>query len=98
MFEEDGSWRLDTLSSWTSPETATVQEQFLAVLEACLDRLPANAARVFMMREYLDMDFAEIGAKLRLSEGTTPLHERAASRDAGGWFFPLAATLVRAWR
>jgi RNA polymerase sigma-70 factor (ECF subfamily) len=69
MFDENDRWRSDTLSSWASPESATAQEQFLAVLEACLERLPASTARVFMMREYLDMDVAEVSTTLRLSAG-----------------------------
>jgi len=31
--------------------------------------LPANTARVFLMREFLDLDFGEIATQLGLTEG-----------------------------
>lgn len=36
--------------------------QFWRVFEACLDRLPAAQARVFMMREFLELETPEICA------------------------------------
>lgn len=54
-------------SSWGDPEAALRQEQFWAVFEACLNHLPESTARVFMMREFLELDTDEVCAELKLS-------------------------------
>jgi len=45
---------------WADPEASFEQQQFWKVFEACLDRLPAKTARVFMMREFLGFETEEI--------------------------------------
>lgn len=52
---------------WGNPEATLHQEQFWIVFDACLNHLPPNTARVFMMREFLDFDTAEICAELSIS-------------------------------
>ena len=41
--------------------------QFWSVFEACLDHLPPNTGRVFMMREFLGFDSDEICEQLKIS-------------------------------
>lgn len=53
--------------TWESPEESLHQQQFWLVFRACLDHLPENTARLFMMREFLDLEVEEIGARTGLT-------------------------------
>lgn len=55
IFAADGHFR-ERPSEWGQPESDLRQKQFMAVLDACLERLPAQQGRVFMMREWLELD------------------------------------------
>jgi len=92
LFRANGHWHPNCRpASWVAPEQSLENKQFWAVFEACLDHLPENTARVFMMREMLGLETAEICAQL----GITPnncnviLH-RARTRLRGclesNWF------------
>lgn len=73
LFNDAGAWRTECRpSEWKNPEQALVDEEFWKVFEACLDHLPPNLARVFMMREHLEFDSDEICARLEIS--TSNLH------------------------
>jgi RNA polymerase sigma-70 factor (ECF subfamily) len=50
MFAPDGHWR-ERLADWGDPEDALRQNQFLLVLQRCLDLLPKRLARLFLLRE-----------------------------------------------
>jgi RNA polymerase sigma-70 factor, ECF subfamily len=68
LFKANGHWRPDERpADWGDPEAALHQKQFWAVFEACLEHLPAGTARVFMMREFLELDTGEICRELRIS-------------------------------
>jgi len=43
------------------------QQDFFKTLEICLEKLPAQTARVFMMREWLELSTEEICKELELS-------------------------------
>ncbi|MFC7289231.1 sigma-70 family RNA polymerase sigma factor [Herminiimonas glaciei] len=66
LFTADGHAR-ETPQAWSDP-VATVQEQdFFRVLEICLEKLPAKTARIFMMREWLELETEEICKELGIS-------------------------------
>lgn len=68
FFDQRGHWNdQDKPSTWADPEAALSQKQFWAVFDACLNNLPASTARVFMMREFLDLDTEEICKELAIS-------------------------------
>ena len=69
-FDRRGAW-LETQrpSRWDHPETDMHDRQFLAIFDACLNRLPPQQGRVFMMREVLELDTEEICAELGLTAG-----------------------------
>jgi len=68
LFRPDAHWQAEAQPmAWGDPEAALDQEQFWAVFEACLKHLPANTARVFMMREFLEFDTDEVCAELSIS-------------------------------
>ena len=52
---------------WGSPEATQEQKNFFRVMEACLEKLPAQTARVFMMREWLELSSEEICKELQLT-------------------------------
>lgn len=78
-------------SEWADPDAALAQKEFWNVFDACVHRLPENLARVFMMRELLEFDTAEICAELGISTNNcwVILH-RARTRLRGclehNWF------------
>jgi RNA polymerase sigma-70 factor (TIGR02943 family) len=68
FFDRSGHWtEQDKPSTWADPESALAQKQFWAVFDACLNHLPAATARVFMMREFLELETAEICEQLEIS-------------------------------
>ncbi len=66
LFDHRGHWR-EPPAPWAEPERALEQEQFWTVLQACLDHLPDKPARVFTMREFLDLTTEEICKELAIS-------------------------------
>lgn len=70
LFDRKGMW-LETQrpSRWDHPEKDMYDRQFLAIFDACLNHLPPQQGRVFMMREVLELDTDEICAELGLTAG-----------------------------
>lgn len=94
LFSERGGWREGTRPvAWPNPEESMRTRQFWAVFEACLDHLPANTGRVFMMREFLGFDSDEICQQLAISTGNCHVilkrHGSAIARLARMAYFML---------
>jgi RNA polymerase sigma-70 factor, ECF subfamily len=66
LFAGDGHWR-DMPSAWGNPDTALENSRFRAAFELCLQRLPERTARVFTMREVMDMSTGEICQELQIT-------------------------------
>jgi len=66
LFKADGH-TVDMPRSWGDPEATLEQKDFFRVLDLCLEKLPANTARIFMMREWLELDTEEICKELGIS-------------------------------
>ncbi|HYD94590.1 MAG TPA: sigma-70 family RNA polymerase sigma factor [Noviherbaspirillum sp.] len=66
LFRPDGH-TVDTPRAWGDPDATLEQKDFFRVLELCLEKLPARTARIFMMREWLELDTAEICKELGIS-------------------------------
>jgi RNA polymerase sigma-70 factor (ECF subfamily) len=69
LFDARGHW-IDMPAAWPDPDASLEQKQFFAALEECLARLPAKTAQVFMMREHLGFETADICKELAV----TPTH------------------------
>lgn len=68
VFDQKGMWRdAARPSRWEDPEADLHSSQFLAVFDACLNRLPPQQGRVFMMREVVELETQEICTELGLS-------------------------------
>lgn len=59
LFKAGGAWDAPP-ADWGDPETALGRREFFDVLELCLDRLPPNTGRVFVMREIMELESHEI--------------------------------------
>ena len=69
LFDARGHW-VEMPAAWDDPDASLEQKQFFSVLEQCLERLPVKTAQVFMMREHLGYETADICKEL----GLTPTH------------------------
>jgi RNA polymerase sigma-70 factor (ECF subfamily) len=73
LFDRNGHWQPDERPlAWGNPEACLRESQFWQVFEACLENLPPNQARVFMMHEFVELEAGEICAELELT--TSNLH------------------------
>jgi len=93
-FDAKGHWAPENRpSDWGNPEVELLGKDFWRVFEACLDHLPPDQGRVFMMREFVEMETSEICAEVGIT--TTNLHvlmhrARLRLRNCleGHWFAP----------
>jgi len=69
LFKANGHWRAAP-AAWAMPDEALASAQLLRALEACLQKLPARTRQVFMMREHLGIETAEICKEI----GISPTH------------------------
>ena len=68
QFDERGLWHSGVApATWSSPETHLVSHQFFAVVDICVNKLPDKVARVFSMKELLELEADEVCQTLGLS-------------------------------
>ncbi|WP_294636356.1 sigma-70 family RNA polymerase sigma factor [uncultured Aquabacterium sp.] len=69
LFDGHGHWVAEMAPTpWRTPEADLLTEQFFAVVDLCIDKLPSKAARVFSMKELLECDADEVCSTLGLSK------------------------------
>lgn len=66
LFSADGHWR-QMPAHWGDGCAALEQREFFEVLEMCHELLPSLQARVFMMREWLELDTEQICTDLAIT-------------------------------
>ena len=66
LFTADGRWQ-HMPQDWGDPEHSLRQVEFIKVLEACVERLPGQQGRLFMMREWLELETEEICKTLQIT-------------------------------
>src|SRR5262245_19313010 len=66
LFVADGHFRDRPLPTWGDPEACLNRNQFLEIVQACIDRLPPGLGRIFMMREWLEYETDEICKELSI--------------------------------
>jgi RNA polymerase sigma-70 factor (ECF subfamily) len=66
LFDETGHWE-NPPADWGNPESALSQQQFMDVMQMCLEKLPPNTARVFVMREVMELESEEICKELAIT-------------------------------
>lgn len=52
---------------WGDPDATLHRKDFFRIMELCLERLPTKMARLFLMREWLELDTEEICKELGCS-------------------------------
>ena len=66
IYTADGRFR-EPPEDWQTPEDALQRVQFFQVLEPCMDALPGQLGRVFLMREWLELESEAICQELRIT-------------------------------
>ena len=66
LFDATGHWE-NPPASWGDPESDLSRKEFFDVMDFCLDKLPPNTARVFVMREVLELSSEEICKELTIT-------------------------------
>ena len=68
LFKANAHWRPENRPfGWGDPEESLREERFWAVFEICLNHLPERTARVFMMREFLELETDEVCRELGIT-------------------------------
>ncbi len=67
-FTPDGSWQ-QAVAPWPAPPQIAEDREFWSVLEACLGHLPRGLAAVFVLRELMGLEAAELQESLTLTAG-----------------------------
>jgi RNA polymerase sigma-70 factor (TIGR02943 family) len=65
-FKQDGHFA-ENPADWGNPDQDLSQRQFMAVMDACISKLPAVQGRLFLMREWLELDAEEVCKTLNLT-------------------------------
>lgn len=52
---------------WGDPQFYVHQQDFMTILQLCLDNLPENTARIFLMKEIMELSISEIAQCTELS-------------------------------
>lgn len=69
LFTSDDAWHPDSFVDTVCGATKEAERQLLDIIEVCMNRLPEDTARLFLMREYLGMELKEIEASCTISSG-----------------------------
>lgn len=67
MFEAEGQWH-QLPSNWGNPEKSLEDKRFWKIFDRCLELMPARTARVFMMREVIELSSDEICKELAITQ------------------------------
>ena len=66
LFKENGGWETKP-AEWGDPDAALSRRQFFDIMDLCLEKLPPNTARVFIMREVMELETDEICKELTIT-------------------------------
>ena len=58
---------VETAPSWGHPDQTLERKEFFDILQLCIDKLPAKTGRIFMMREWLELDTDAICKELDIT-------------------------------
>jgi RNA polymerase sigma-70 factor (ECF subfamily) len=66
LFKGDGHWQTRP-RAWGDPDQALENKKFLEALDLCVQNLPAKTARVFMMRDVMEVETDAICKELNIT-------------------------------
>ncbi len=68
LFDARSHWQADERpADWGNPQDALRQSEFWKIFEVCLEHLPGKQARVFMMKEFVELDAGEICSEVDIT-------------------------------
>lgn len=71
LFDEIGHWQQganpNAFDRWQNPHDTAENDEFWRILELCLDNLPQEQARTFLMKEYIELDSDEICTQMDIT-------------------------------
>ncbi|NNM51683.1 MAG: RNA polymerase factor sigma-70 [Pseudomonadales bacterium] len=68
LFDAHGHWLAENKpKAWGNPDEAMQDQHFWMVFEACMEHLPGQQARAFMMREFVGLESPEICESMEIS-------------------------------
>jgi RNA polymerase sigma-70 factor (TIGR02943 family) len=65
-FKADGHFS-ERPADWGNPDQDLNQRQFMAIMDACVAKLPPVQGRLFLMREWLELDAEEVCKELGIT-------------------------------
>ncbi len=65
-FKQDGHFQ-EAPADWGNPDRDLSQRQFMAIMDACIAKLPPVQGRLFLMREWLELDADEVCKTLSIT-------------------------------
>lgn len=65
-FKADGHFA-ERPADWGNPDQDLNQQQFMVIMDACVSKLPPVQGRLFLMREWLEMDADEVCKELGIT-------------------------------
>lgn len=69
LFDTRGHWRKNERPArWGNPEASLEDQHFWRVFDSCLNHLPAQQARIFMIREFIGLNSKKIFETLSITE------------------------------
>lgn len=90
MFTENGSWNVNTFETAICPSETISRQQLLDVVELCIQALPEQNSRIFLLREYIGFDIEEIAEQFQMKQS----HIRVILHRSR---LKLRACAVKAW-
>jgi RNA polymerase sigma-70 factor (ECF subfamily) len=66
LFKDNGGWQTKP-AEWGDPDAALARRQFFDMMDFCLEKLPPNTARAFMMREVMELETDEICKEMAIT-------------------------------
>lgn len=66
LFDARGHWK-ELPADWGDPETLLARDQFLRILQRCVEALPDRLGRLFMLREVMEEDSENICKELAIT-------------------------------
>jgi RNA polymerase sigma-70 factor (TIGR02943 family) len=65
-FKQDGHFQ-EAPADWGLPEKDLSRQQFMAIMDACIAKLPPVQGRLFLMREWLELEADEVCKTLNIT-------------------------------
>lgn len=66
LFNSQGH-AVEAMPDWGNPDKTLERKEFFDILQLCIDKLPAKTGRIFMMREWLELDTDAICKELDIT-------------------------------